>query len=463
MKSPKIVNWFTLLNTRVDPASLACFRILFGLNLSLYVFLLFPPAEIEYYFIQPKFFFSFSLFDILHLKPWPPSGMYIHFLVMGIAAIGIMLGIGYRLSLLIFFVTFGYTFLLEKCAYNNHYYLVLLLTMLLFFMRADSAFSISFVNKKNTRHGIPLWNILLLRAQFLILYFFAGVAKLTPDWLQGTQLRIWLDEISDRPFVGPLLTADWSSLLFSYTGLLFDLSIGFLLCYKKTRWWAFGLVIIFHAINKWIFDIGIFHYLGIASLILFMDPDQPRVMINKIRNRFRLPALRIKLTEDLKPTPPQAYYLIIIYLISQIIIPLRHLLYPGRKNWTHEGYRFAWNIKADDSGGYVRYFITDPRTQQTFQANPFEDITWHQMSMMSTQPDMILQYAHHLRKKYIQRGIVNPIIRAEALVSLNGRAIYPLIDPAINLAEIEYPLFSRANWILPHPDDYAKEKKKHIK
>ena len=53
----------------------------------------------------------------------------------------------------------------------------------------------------------PVGRLWLLRAQVGVVYLFAGIAKLNPDWLFHAQpLRIWLYNNSDVPFLGELLT-----------------------------------------------------------------------------------------------------------------------------------------------------------------------------------------------------------------------------------------------------------------
>ena len=53
----------------------------------------------------------------------------------------------------------------------------------------------------------PVGRLWLLRAQVGVVYLFAGIAKLNPDWLFHAQpLRIWPYNNSDVPFLGELLT-----------------------------------------------------------------------------------------------------------------------------------------------------------------------------------------------------------------------------------------------------------------
>jgi hypothetical protein len=78
-----------------------------------------------------------------------------------------------------------------------------------------------------------------------------------------------------------------------------------------------------------------------------------------------------------------------------------------------------------------------------------QDLTDDQISKMAARPDMILQYAHYLKRKLQQGGLDKPIITANAWASLNGRPFQQLVDPAVNMAEIQPALFVSAPWILP--------------
>jgi hypothetical protein len=79
------------------------------------------------------------------------------------------------------------------------------------------------------------------------------------------------------------------------------------------------------------------------------------------------------------------------------------------------------------------------------QAN---DLTKTQEKMMSTQPDMILQYARHLGQKYRDRGYENVEVKAEAYVTLNGKGSRLFIDSTVNLLNLRDD-WKNKDWILP--------------
>ena len=73
-----------------------------------------------------------------------------------------------------------------------------------------------------------------------------------------------------------------------------------------------------------------------------------------------------------------------------------------------------------------------------------------QEKQMSTQPDMILQFAQHLKDVYGNQ-MQSPEVYAEAYVTINGRSSRLLIDPKVNLAA-EQDGFANKKWILAQAD-----------
>src|SRR5690606_10124161 len=149
----------------------------------------------------------------------------------------VALGIFYRWALAVFFVGFTYVELIDKVNYLNHYYLVSLLAFLMIFMPLDRGFSLRRrMTKTVLPSTLPFWCLLALRVQVGLVYFFAGVAKLKPDWLFEAQpLRIWLQANTDLPLIGPWLGLDWLAYAASWAAMAFDLTVAFFLCVLRTR------------------------------------------------------------------------------------------------------------------------------------------------------------------------------------------------------------------------------------
>ena len=100
-----------------------------------------------------------------------------------------------------------------------------------------------------------------------------------------------------------------------------------------------------------------------------------------------------------------------------------------------------------EKAGYTQFTVTDANgKRQTINNNDF--LTRLQEKMMSTQPDMILQYAHMLRDYYAARGFVQPHVYVDSYVALNGRTGKPLIAPDVDLAQ-QCDSFQHKSWITP--------------
>jgi hypothetical protein len=101
-----------------------------------------------------------------------------------------------------------------------------------------------------------------------------------------------------------------------------------------------------------------------------------------------------------------------------------------------------------EKAGKTFFYVSDKNYPGEQEIHPGCHLTLNQEKMMSTQPDMILQYAHHLRKQWKQQGLENPCIRAESWVSLNGKGSRLLLDPLVDLGSTHYSMGNN-RWILP--------------
>jgi hypothetical protein len=86
--------------------------------------------------------------------------------------------------------------------------------------------------------------------------------------------------------------------------------------------------------------------------------------------------------------------------------------------------------------------------------NNDEHLSVLQEKMMSTQPDMLVQFAHYLRDYYARRGVKAPKVYADAYVSLNGRLGKSFVDPTVDLARVTDDLRPKP-WILPFDDEIS--------
>lgn len=439
----------------VDPASLGVFRIIFGLIIVKYALGFFDHNLIYYLYIKPEFHFAYFPFEFI--KPLAGNGMYFYFALLALLGLMIAVGLFYRVTSAALFVLFTYGILIDKAYYNNHYYCVALICFLLIFMDAHKWLSIDCIRCRKLRsQGIPFWNLFILKAQIFIVYFFGGVAKISVDWFRGEPLRTVFATRSEHPLIGSYVQQEWFIYLFSYGGLIFDLAIGFLLLMRRTRILAFFLIVCFNVINGSIFNIGIFPYLMIGATILFFEPDLPRRCLTFLENLWSKD--QHKTTNVLEKraslgarsnNPTWTIVFVLLYLLIQIAVPLRHWLYPGNVFWTREGGRFSWHMKTTHRVGKLKIFITDPQNGKTIEVDRSEDLNLWQRNYSSSLPDMIYQYTQFLKKKWQDKGILNPIITVDAQVSLNSRPFAPIIASDVDFGRLEFSPLRHTSWVLP--------------
>ncbi len=450
-RSGSLAHW----NEPVDAAGLALFRIAFGVLMLGAVVRFVSYGWVNELYLAPSFHFTYLGFD--WVKPWPGSALYFHFGLMGVAALGIATGAYTRLSAFVFFVTFTYAELLDKATYLNHYYLVSLLALLLCFLPSSAALSVDAWRRRRRGDEGPAcvgrWVYLLLRAQIGLVYFFAGFAKLNADWLFSAEpLRTWLPVHADLPLVGPALAEPALAYAMSWAGAAFDLSVGPLLLFRKTRLWAYLAAASFHVLVWLLFPIGVFSWVMIVSGTIFFEPDWPR----RFLGRFLAPLGQ----GSSRPLRPSSAALVAGYLALQVLVPLRFVLYPGNPNWTEEAFRFAWRVMLIEKSGSVEYRVVTSEGERLLR--PRDGLTPLQEKMLSTQPDMIHEYALELARRERARTGAPVEVYADAWAALNGRPSQRLIDPSVDLSAEPRSLATKS-WIIPLEAAPSRERRSDLR
>ena len=413
----------------VDAASLAAFRVLFGLMMFAGTLRFIASGWVDKQYVEPSFFFKYFGFEWVAV--WPRTWLYVHFGALAALALMIALGLFYRASCALFFAGFAYVQLMDVTNYLNHYYLIVLLSGLMIFLPLGRTWSLdALLRPEIAREEAPAWVLHLLRFQIALVYFNAALAKTGGDWLlEGQPLAIWMAARSETPLIGPLLDEPWTGLVMSWAGFLYDLTIVGFLSMRRTRLFAYLTVLAFHFLTRVFFDIGMFPFIMVVSTTLFFSPEWPRKLLRS------LPAFKKEAT-PFPPPPKWAVVALAAYCLLQVVFPLRHRLYEGDVLWHEQGMRWSWKVMVREKNGSVTFRVKEPDTGREWQVSPREYLTWRQSNEMSAQPDLILQLAHHVADDFRARGLADVEVRADALASLNGRAPERLIDPEIDLARV---------------------------
>ena len=443
--------------TPVDGASAAAFRIIFGLLAFAGVARAFARGWIDDLYIQPAHHFNYLWFE--WVQPLPGWGMYALFAALGVLGIFIAAGYRFRLSVILFFIGFTYIELIDKVTYLNHYYWLSLVSFLMIFMPLNGAASVDARrNPALRRDRAPAWVVWVLRGQIGVVYLFAGIAKLNPDWLLDAQpLRIWLYQHGDLPMVGALLRQAWVAYAMSWGGAFFDLTIVGWLLWGRSRLIAYLILVIFHIATWALFpQIGMFPWLMIGATLIFFSPDWPRRVMGVVSGQSSA-ARKSAVSDDRYIESHKAatdswrraaMVGLALFALAQVVIPLRHLAYPGNVRWNEEGYRFSWRVMLSEKVGSVQYRVSHSASGQAWLVAPDDYLTPLQTERMAIHPDMILQTAHFIADDFAERGYRDVEVRADAFVSMNGRANRRLVNPDVDLAVIE-PSIAPKRWILP--------------
>lgn len=379
----------------VSGASLAIFRIAVGLVMTLEAWSLVRPSastngrvmlETYYTGADIHFHFPYAWFEWVPILP----NQWMHALVAILAGASLLVAVGllYRIAAVVLFLAWGYFYVIEstRTYWMSYYYLELLVTFLLIWMPAARRYSVDGWLRRKIRKSpqpimIPNACLLLLRLQLVIAYFYAGVAKLNSDWLlNAVPMKNFLVTAASRHFQGitwvqDLLHSVSFAYFLSWSGALFDVSIGFLLLARKTRFSGFVLLLLFHAFNHFILfdDIIWFPLLGVTTATIFFEPDWPEKIWRPLQ-RVKSKGIAAK-TPEFRLTLPfrnAIAVFIFIWLGVQILLPIRHYFIAGDGRFTWEGLPFSWRLKTEMySADPCEIFVHDPAIVQATADNQF--------------------------------------------------------------------------------------------
>lgn len=429
----------TFLGTEVDNSPLVLFRMIFGFLAAAESFGAIATGWVNKTFIVPEF--TFTVIGFEWLQPAEGNGMIAYFIVMGLAALGIMLGIFYRASTFVFLGMWTVVYMMQKTHYNNHYYLLVLLSTAMLVLPAhkskslDSYFGFTVSRESCTRACHYFFVI-----QILIVYVYASIHKMHWDWVEARPLAIWFQFKSNYWLIGSLLQEQWFQYAIAWGGIVYDGSIFFLLLHPKTRKLGFGLSIFFNLFNAYVFQIGIFPFLMIGLTAFFFPPETIRKIFFK--KKPKVYSVRRKLSHTWT-------FILACYFLIQLLLPLRHHLFKGDVGFTEEGHRLSWRMMLRAKSGRLIVYVEDKTTGVRERLDLKSYLSPDQRSAINGQPDMIWQLAQRLEKEYQKEGR-EIAVYASSKVSLNGHKRQDLIDGSVDLTQVPWEPFRHANWILTY-------------
>ncbi|WP_460220152.1 HTTM domain-containing protein [Psychroserpens sp. MEBiC05023] len=429
----------------IDNSSLIVFRICFGALIFLESIGAIFTGWIKRTLVEPQFTFNFIGFD--WLQPLPGQWMYVYYIIMGIFGIFVMFGYKYKMSMLGFTLLWSGTYLMQKSSYNNHYYFLMILSAIMVILPAHRYASIDAKNNPNIKRiSMPNWCRWIFIVQLFILYTYASIAKIYPDWLDLRVPELLMKAKQHYYIVGDILQTKFMHYLVAYGGILFDGLIIPLLLWKRTRKLAFFASIFFHLFNSIVFQVGIFPYLSLAFAVFFFEPKIIQKLFLKrkplyIENKIYTPNYAMPLKLGLA-----------IYFIIQIALPLRQHLFQDNVLWTEEGHRLSWRMMLRSKRGNTSFKVVDKATKNVTRINLKDYLTKKQIRAVSVKPDFMWQFAQRLKQDFLEKG-QDIEVYVSSYVSVNGKPSQQLIDPNVDLANEEWYHFKHHEWILPSNQD----------
>jgi hypothetical protein len=267
------------------------------------------------------------------------------------------------------------------------------------------------------------WHILIFKFQLSIVYFFAGLAKVNPDWLFRAQpMATWLPGKYQLPIIGPLMHHKELAFLFSWAGCFYDLTIWIFLWIRKTRGLAYFAVLVFHILTGILFPrIGMFPSIMITSTLIFFSSTFHERILRFIGGGFP--------KEDHTPTTVKASTVkqtlvskfLLVYLIIQLLLPLRYVWFGGNLFWHERGYRFSWRVMLMEKNGYTAFVVRDPIKNIQKEVDQSIYLTPFQRQQLRSQPDMMIQFGRFLGDKFKDEHGYDPEVYVKSRISLNAR------------------------------------------
>ena len=176
----------------------------------------------------------------------------------------------------------------------------------------------------------------------------------------------------------------------------------------------------------------------ITTLILFINPQT----LNQV---FKLD----KKDKKIFNTYPLVKSFIFTFLIIQLLLPFRHILFHGYVDYNGVGQRFAWRMKIMYKESDINYFITNKMTEEKYSVNITPMLTNRQYNNLKYFPDLVVPLAKKIKKEaYEKFDIKNAKITCEYKTRFMGGDEQFLFSPELDLAKIQ-PNTLTNKWLWP--------------
>ncbi len=414
----------TWLHRPISNAFLTTFRVLFGFWMVIRCLWYIVSNDIDYV-TKTEILFSYRGWEWV---PHVPSEWFIILMWISlVSALFIAVGQFTRSAAFVFFISFGYFFIVDAATWGNMDYLCTLLALILVLVPSGARWSLD-ARRKGHFRTVPAWVLYLVRFQIGAVYFYSGLIKCTPDWLiRASPIDIFLSTENKITFLQPVFDHVLVLHAFAIGGCLFDLLIVPLLLWPKTRRAAMVLVFGFHTFNLVVLGLGnVTVFMLLITILVFLDPDHFEPLISRLDKS-------LKATSTSVMQPSRLMYAAIVFVAVQAVLPLRHLAYPGDARWNGDGQNFSWWMRSVHMKVDSKFFAEYDGIRT--RLHPLNSIAPEQSSM-GKDPDLMAQYARHEAAKLRAAGHRDVKVMVESTASLNNRPVQRFVRNDVDLASL---------------------------
>lgn len=158
--------------------------------------------------------------------------------------------------------------------------------------------------------------------------------------------------------------------------------------------------------NSRLFSIGMFPYIGLATLPLFCESDWPKQLYKRFRDFLakrneetpegKPATVKQRLFEKSSPRHKLVTVAIFFYCGLQCFLPYSHFITKGYNNWTNGLYGYSWDmmVHAWDTVLVVVKVVDNKSGQEHF----LDPEAWAPNGRWSKHADMCVQYAECVKR-----------------------------------------------------------------
>ena len=300
---------------------------------------------------------------------------------------------------------------------------------------------------------VPRWNVLLLNIFLSTVYFYAGIAKLEEDWLNGYTPRelfsSWIGPSAITSVIQTAIHMEWPVFAVVYGGLCLDAFFAFAINsgLPIIRAICTSAAISFHLVNHFTFVIETFPWVMIAGMAIYFDHVWIEWTARHLEGIFLHPMvitsyeyMRNALRRYVVPV------VAVVFLAIHVLLPLPcaiHAPFSRDLCWYSQCQFFSWRMMTRSVKMFALFINLQHPISRQIDSVMIENfkIDHTESATVASYEDYIHEVAMRIKISAETRHAVEfapPIVTADIWFQVNGPPIQRFVDPAADLTA--YPL-----------------------